>query len=42
MIFIIPIVESRLWPKRSRPVGMCPSGAESQVGKKDTKSEATN
>ena len=27
---------------QSRPMGMCPCGAESQVGKKDMKPEATN
>ena len=42
MIFIIPFVESRPCTEQSRPVGMCPSGAESQVRKKDIKPEATN
>ena len=41
-IFIFPFVESRHCGEQSRPRGMCPCGAESQVGKKDIKPEATN
>ena len=41
-ILIIPFVDSRPWAEQSRPLGMCPCGAGSQVGKKDIKAEVRN
>ena len=33
-IFITPFAESRHWTEQSIPLGMCPCGTESQVGKR--------